>query len=48
MNIYNYHTVTSGADPGFVGPEAFKILGAIFKKKDSKLRIQNQVRKWVL
>ena len=36
MKIYNYHMVTSGADPGFVGSETFTILGAPFKKKDIK------------
>jgi hypothetical protein len=30
MKFYNDHTVTSRADPGFVGPETFKILGALF------------------
>jgi len=33
------------ADPGFVGLEAFSILGALFKKKKTKLRIQNEVLK---
>jgi hypothetical protein len=27
----------SGADPGFVGPEAYTILGALFKKKEYKI-----------
>jgi hypothetical protein len=26
----------SGVDPGFVGPEAYIIFGAVFKKKDRK------------
>jgi hypothetical protein len=34
----------TGADPGFVGPEAHTILGALFKKKNKKLRIQNPVQ----
>ena len=28
-----------GADPGFVGPEAYTIFGAPFKKNNIKLRI---------
>ena len=35
----------SGADPGFVGPEAYKNFEALFKKKNTKLRIQNEARK---
>jgi hypothetical protein len=27
----------SGADPGFVGPEAYTIFGALFKKKKYKI-----------
>lgn len=27
----------TGADPGFVGPEAYKILGTPFNKKNKKL-----------
>jgi hypothetical protein len=27
----------SGADPGFVGPEAYTIFGALFKKKEHKI-----------
>jgi hypothetical protein len=30
-----------GADPGFVGLEAYTILGTLLKKKRTKLRIQN-------
>jgi len=26
-----------GTDPGFVRPEAYKIFGALFKKKNTKL-----------
>jgi hypothetical protein len=33
------------ADPGFVGLKTFSILGALFKKKKTNLRIQNEVRK---
>jgi hypothetical protein len=29
-----------GADPGFVQPQAYIIYGALFKKNNSKLRIQ--------
>jgi hypothetical protein len=29
------------ADPGFVGPEAYTIFGALFKKNNIKLRIEN-------
>jgi hypothetical protein len=31
----------AGEDPGFVGPEAYIIFGALFKKENKKLRIQN-------
>jgi hypothetical protein len=37
--------LVAGADPGFVGLEAFSVLGDLFKKKNTKLRIQNEVRK---
>jgi hypothetical protein len=30
--------VYAGADPGFVGPEAYTILGALFREKNTKLR----------
>ena len=30
----------AGEDPGFAGPESYTILGAFFKKKNTKLRIQ--------
>jgi hypothetical protein len=30
-----------GTDPGFVGPKAYKILGALFMKKNTKLQTQN-------
>jgi hypothetical protein len=33
-----------GVDPGFVGPEAYTILGALFKKNNMKLPIQNEVQ----
>jgi hypothetical protein len=36
----------SGADPGFVGPEAYIILGAVFKKKNrtfSNSKLSTQV-----
>jgi len=29
--------LVAGADPGFVGFKAFSILGALFKKKNTKL-----------
>jgi hypothetical protein len=32
-------------DPGFVGPEADTIFGAIFEKKNTKLHIKNKVLK---
>jgi hypothetical protein len=35
----------TGADPRVVGPEAYTIFGALFKKKNTKLRIKNYVRK---
>jgi hypothetical protein len=28
------------ANPGFVGPEAYNILGAFFKKKNTKLNMK--------
>jgi len=31
----------SGADPGFVGSEAYTILGPSLRKNNIKLRIQN-------
>ena len=31
----------SGADPGFVGPEAYTYLGPTLRKNNTKLRIQN-------
>jgi uncharacterized membrane protein len=34
-------------DPGFVGPEADTIFGALFEKKNTKLWIQNKVHKWI-
>jgi hypothetical protein len=36
--IYNTLVSVTGADPGFVGPEAYTILRALFKKKDTQLR----------
>jgi hypothetical protein len=52
FNIINHlwfsiHKVTviivlcTGADPGFVLPEAYTIFGALFKEKNTKLQIQN-------
>jgi hypothetical protein len=37
----DFVTCSSGADPGFVGPEAYTILGGLFKKKNRKLRLKN-------
>jgi hypothetical protein len=37
----------SGANRGFVGPKAYTIWGALFKKKNTNLRIQDKVRKWM-
>jgi hypothetical protein len=37
----------AGADPDFAGPEAFKIWGALFKKNNAKLRLQDHVRKLI-
>jgi hypothetical protein len=34
------HCLSSGAGPGFVGPEACTILGGLFKKNNTKLQIQ--------
>jgi len=31
----------AGVDPGFVGPEAYTIFGALVKKNNTKLQIQN-------
>jgi len=31
----------AGVDPGFMGPEAYTIFGALFKKNNTKLQIQN-------
>jgi hypothetical protein len=31
---------SAGANPGFVGLEAYNILGALFKKKNTKLRMK--------
>jgi hypothetical protein len=36
----NLH-LRAGVDPGFVGPEAYTIFGAFFKKNNTKLQIQN-------
>jgi hypothetical protein len=41
------HTHT-GADTNFVRPQAYTIVGALFKKKNTKLGIQNEVRKYLL
>jgi len=38
-----YLTTRAGADPGFVGPEAHKILGTLWKKKNRKLQIQKLI-----
>jgi hypothetical protein len=35
------HNLETGADPRFMGPVSYKIWGALFKKKNAKLRIQN-------
>ena len=37
----SYYMLWSEADPDFVGPKAYTILGAPFKKKNTKLCIQN-------
>jgi hypothetical protein len=34
---YNTLASVTGADPGYVGPEAYTILGALFKKENTKL-----------
>jgi hypothetical protein len=39
-----YIITRAGADPRFVGLEAYKILGAACKKNNKKLQIQNYVR----
>jgi hypothetical protein len=31
----------TGADPGFVQPEAYTIFGALFEEKNTRLQIQN-------
>jgi hypothetical protein len=36
-----YTFLTRGVDTGFLGPEAYTIFGALFKKNNSKLQIQN-------
>jgi hypothetical protein len=33
--------IYTGADPGFVGPEAYTIYWALIEKKNTKLQIQN-------
>jgi len=33
----SHSNARTGADPGFVGPEAYTILGALFNKKNKKL-----------
>jgi len=34
-------SLKAGVDPGFMGPEAYTIFGALFKKNNKKLQIQN-------
>lgn len=36
-----------GADPGFVGPEAYSIWRALFKKKNTKLQIPTYNQKLI-
>jgi hypothetical protein len=31
-------------DPGFVGPEAYTISGALFKKNNTKLQVHTEVQ----
>jgi hypothetical protein len=38
----------SGADPDFVGPEAYTIFGAPFKKKNTKLGTKVNIHLWPL
>jgi len=37
--LYKSH---SGADPHFVGPEVYKIFGALFNKKNKKIRHKSE------
>jgi hypothetical protein len=39
------HCPSTGVDPGFVQPESYTNLGALFKEKNTKLQIQNLVQK---
>jgi len=38
----------AGADPGFVGPEAYTIIGALFETKNTKFGTKANIYLWPL